>query len=388
MVTKITNGKVIVNNQILEKTNIYIKGGEIASVTEQNLPFDNEINAEGLYVSPGFIDMHVHGGGGFDFMDGGIEPILGAANLHLEHGTTSLLATTLACSTNCLVEFLGDLKKVIDQKIAPNIIGAHLEGPYFALSQSGAQNPDYIKAPKKDEYEMICNVGKGYIKRWSFAPELQGSAEFCKYLKENGIVPSVGHSDATYDDVKAVYEQGLRLITHFYSCVSTITRHKGFRKLGIIESTYLLDDMEVEIIADGCHLPKELIALILKLLGTDKVSLVTDAMRGAGMPDGESFLGRIDEATPCIIEDGVAKLTDKSGFAGSVATADRLIRTMLTVTTLPNAVKMMTENPAKILGLSNKGKIQNGYDADIVLFDENINIKTVIVGGEVYNKKQ
>ncbi|MBE7028340.1 MAG: N-acetylglucosamine-6-phosphate deacetylase [Ruminococcaceae bacterium] len=384
MITRIKNGLLVLPESIAENLYIYIENGKIINVTERELPFDKEIDAEGLYVSPGFIDMHVHGGGGYDFMDGGGEPIEKAALFHLKHGTTSILATSLACSTPVLIEFLRDLSAVMETKKAPNLMGAHLEGPYFSLSQSGAQNPDYIKEPDPREYIAIIETGKGNIKKWSFAPELSGVEDFCQCILKAKIVPSVGHSDAVYSQVKKIYDAGCQSFTHLYSGMSTITREKGFRRLGVIESAYLLEDVQAEIIADGKHLPPELLQLIVKQLGADHIALVTDAMRGAGMPDGESLLGRKDEAMPCLIEDGVAKLLDKSAFAGSVATADRLVRTMVKEAnvSLCDAVKMMTVNPAKLLNFREKGKLAENFDADILFFDENINIKKIFVKGE------
>jgi len=384
MITRIKNGLLVLPESIAENLYIYIENRKIINITDRELSFDKEIDAEGLYVSPGFIDMHAHGGGGYDFMDGGCEPIEKAALFHLKHGTTSILATSLACSTPVLIEFLRDLSAVMETKKAPNLMGAHLEGPYFSLSQSGAQNPDYIKEPNPREYIAIIKEGKGNIKKWSFAPELPGVEDFCQCILKAKIVPSVGHSDAVYSQVKKTYDAGCRSFTHLYSGMSTITREKGFRRLGVIESAYLLEDVQAEIIADGKHLPPELLQLIVKQLGADHIALVTDAMRGAGMPDGESLLGRKDEAMPCLIEDGVAKLLDKSAFAGSVATADRLVRTMVKEAnvSLCDAVKMMTVNPAKLLNFREKGKLAENFDADILFFDENINIKKIFVKGE------
>jgi len=384
MITRIKNGLLVLPESIAENLYIYIENRKIINITDRELSFDKEIDAEGLYVSPGFIDMHAHGGGGYDFMDGGCEPIEKAALFHLKHGTTSILATSLACSTPVLIEFLRDLSAVMETKKAPNLMGAHLEGPYFSLSQSGAQNPDYIKEPDPREYIAIIETGKGNIKKWSFAPELSGVEDFCQCILKAKIVPSVGHSDAVYSQVKKIYDAGCQSFTHLYSGMSTITREKGFRRLGVIESAYLLEDVQAEIIADGKHLPPELLQLIVKQLGADHIALVTDAMRGAGMPDGESLLGRKDEAMPCLIEDGVAKLLDKSAFAGSVATADRLVRTMVKEAnvSLCDAVKMMTVNPAKLLNFREKGKLAENFDADILFFDENINIKKIFVKGE------
>jgi len=383
MITGIVNGRVITENGIIN-CNVYFDG-TIVSVTDKALPCDLTYNANGNYVSPGFIDIHVHGGGGYDFMDGGTEAIVKAAQMHLEHGTTTIIPTTLACSTKTLLEFFADLRKVINEGLCKsNIPGAHLEGPYFSLAQCGAQNPDYIVKPASNEYNEIYNAGMDIILRWSFAPELDGGVEFCEFLKSKNIVSSVAHSDGVYEDVQKAYSNGCRLITHLYSGMSTITRHGGFRKLGVIESAYLFDDMAVELIADGCHLPPELLKLVVKHKGVDNICLVTDAMRGAGMPDGKTLLGRITEATECIIEDGVCKMPDRSGFAGSVATADRLIRTMVKKAGVSvfDAVKMMTSNPARVMHFTDCGSITEGNRADIVIFDNDINIKKVYVSGK------
>ena len=385
MITKISGGKIISGDGVTVGKSLYLRDKKILCLAGENLPFDKEIEANGDYVSAGFIDMHTHGGGGHDFMDGGSLPIVEAAKLHLAHGTTSILPTSIACSNQLLKEFIADARCVMAQKNASNIIGVHLEGPYFSMNQRGAQNPAYIKAPDSAEYEEIISCAGGIIKRWSFAPELGGSQKFCETLIKNNIVPAIAHSDAIYRDVKNIYDSGCKLVTHFYSGTSTITRHNGFRELGVIESAYLIDDMELEIIADGKHLPPELMRLICKLKGIGKISLVTDSMRAAGLGEGASLLGRVGESMPCIIEDGVAKLPDRSAFAGSIATADMLVRTMVQKAgaSIAESVQMMTKNPAKILGLADKGDISEGFDADIAIFDEDISIKKVILMGEL-----
>jgi N-acetylglucosamine-6-phosphate deacetylase len=381
MITKIINGRIIADNKIEQKS-LYIKDGLILDITEQDMPADEIIDAEGSYVSAGFIDIHCHGGGGYDFMDGE-DALIEAAKTHFKHGTTAIFPTTVACSPDALKIALADIKsamqKALKTKDIPHICGVHLEGPYFALSQAGAQNPKYITPPVTKDYIEITELFGDIIKRWSFAPELPGTAEFCEYLIKNNIIPAIAHSDAVYDDVAKIYDIGCKLVTHLYSATSTVTRKNAYRQLGVIESAYLIDDMAVEVIADGHHLPAGLLQLIYKIKGADNICLVTDAMRGAGMPEGDSFIGAKGEGLACIIEDGVAKLPDRSAFAGSVATADRLIKTMLNAgINIADAVKMLTETPARVMNISNKGSLKKGYDADIIIFDDNINIKKVI----------
>ena len=203
------------------------------------------------------------------------------------------------------------------------------------------------------------------------------------------ILPSIAHTDAIYEETIKAYQVGFRHITHLYSGMSTIIRRNAFRYAGVLEAAYMLDDMTVEIIADGVHLPKSLLQYVYKFKGPERIALITDSMRGAGMPDGPSILGSVKDGQPVIVEDGVAKLLDRTAFAGSVATADRLVRTMIQVAEVPltDAVRMMTETPARIIGIDHKkGAISVGMDADLVLFDDNINIcVTIVEGNIVYN---
>lgn len=384
MVTKIKNGRLILEDGIDSKKNLYIEDNRILDITEQELPFDCEIDANGGYVSPGFIDIHVHGGAGYEFVDGTFEALKNAANIHAEHGTTTIYPTISAFDYNKTVAALEAISKYKDcDEIMPNIYGAHLEGPYFSPKQSGAQDPSFIRTPDESEYNKLYNNYGDIIKRWSYAPELLGSDKFLSFLNEKNIIASAGHTDAEFEHMKAAYENGMKLITHLYSCTSTITRKSGFRILGVIETAYLYDDIDVETIADGCHLPPELLAMIYKIKGEEHMCLVTDAIRHGGMENIESETCE-NGNMPYIIEDGVAKLADRSAFAGSIATADVLVRTCVARAgiSLKSAVKMITEVPARIMGLETKGKLCAGFDADIVIFDDDINVKSVFVNGK------
>ncbi len=379
MITKIINGQVLVDGRFIS-TNLYLQEGKIADITNEDVPYDFLVDANGNYVTPGFVDMHCHGGGGADFSDGNVDSVLTAAKTHLLHGTTSIFPTVTSSS------FLETEQALISIEQAKSrlasIKDSHLEGPYFSLSQMGAQNGEQLKAPKKADYTKLINNYK--IVRWDYAPERDEEHEFLKCLTENGIIAAAGHTDATIQQMHSAMLNGCKLITHLYSCTSTIRREKGFRIPGVTEAAYLYDDICVEIIADGKHLPNELIQLAYKYKGNGKLALITDAIRAAGTDIKETFAGKLGTGVKCIIEDGVAKLPDRSAFAGSVATADVLIKTVLNAgIDLSEAVKMITEIPAKIMGLNNKGKIKSGYDADIVIFDSEINIKKVFLNGKI-----
>jgi N-acetylglucosamine-6-phosphate deacetylase len=325
-------------------------------------------------------------------MDGTEEAFLEIARTHARYGTTSLLPTTLTSEKEELLHTLDLYEQAHRHNTeGAQFLGMHLEGPYFAMSQRGAQDPRYIRHPDPAEYQAIIAHSPS-IRRWSAAPELPGAIAFGRYVTSRGILAAVAHTDAIYEEVVDAFENGYCLATHLYSGMSGVTRRNAFRYAGVIESAYLLDAMDVEIIADGIHLPAPLLKLVYKIKGPDRTALITDAMRGAGMPPGPSILGSKHNGLAVIIEDQVAKLPDRTSFAGSVATADRLIRTMrqLAGVPLPDAIKMMTSTPARIIGVADKkGSLVKGKDADLVIFDEQINIQATFVRGkEVYRKNK
>ena len=392
MKLKITNGTIITPYRYIRNGTILVENGKILAVQEGNLDFPDSIiiDAGGKYISPGFIDLHIHGGGGYDFMDGTEEAFLKIAEIHARYGTTAMVPTTLTSEKEDLLKTL-DIYEAANKnnRKGAQFLGMHLEGPYFAVSQRGAQDPRYIRNPDPAEYEEVLAYSNS-ITRWSAAPELPGAITFGKRLREKGILAAVAHTDAIYEEVLEAYENGYTLATHLYSAMSGVTRRNAFRFAGTIESAFLLD-MDVEIIADGVHLPAPLLKLIYKIKGADKTALITDAMRGAGMPEGESILGPLNTGLKVIIEDGVAKLPDRSSFAGSVSTADRLVRTMVQMAdvSLLDAVRMITATPARIMQVENrKGSLVAGKDADIVIFDENIIVEKTIAGGRlIYDSK-
>jgi N-acetylglucosamine-6-phosphate deacetylase len=385
---KIINAKIITPTRIIRNGTLLARNGKIIAIAEGNIDSAGEmvIDAGGKYLSPGFIDIHVHGGGGHDFMDNTVEAYLEIAKLHASHGTTAFMPTTLSCEQDALLKTLSLYEESEPlNKDGAQFLGMHIEGPYFAMEQRGAQDPRFIRLPDPKEYHEILNHSS-IVKRWSAAPELRGAVEFGRFLKSKGILPSIAHTNAIYEEVFEAYENGYTHITHFYSCMSGVIRRNAFRYAGVIESGYLLEDMTVEIIADGRHLPPALLKLVYKIKGPEKIALITDAMRAAGMPPGESILGDRRNGLKVIVEDNVAKLPDRSAFAGSVATTIQLVKNMITLADVPviDAVKMMTATPAKIMGADQtKGSIVAGKDADLVIFDDEINLDKTIIGGKI-----
>lgn len=385
----IFNGKVITPYGIIENGYVVIHDNIIMDIGKGNVAIPDDtlgIDAMGMFISPGFIDIHVHGGGGYDFMDGTVEAFLNIAETHVRYGTTAMNPTTLTSEMEDLFITLDFYKEAarLNTK-GSEFIGMHLEGPYFALNQRGAQDARYIRNPNPDEYKRILDYSDDIV-RWSAAPELPGAIEFGRYVRSKGKVLALAHTDAIYEEVLEAFNNGYSLATHFYSAMSGVTRRDAYRYAGVIEAGYLIDDMDVEIIADDVHLPPPLLKLVYKIKGPDRIALITDAMRAAGMPEGESVLGNIHTGLKVIVEDGVAKLPDLSAFAGSVATADRLVRTMLNEADVPlqDVIKMMSFTPARIMGINDKkGSLEKGKDADIVLFDEQINIAFTMIKGSV-----
>lgn len=390
--------RLVSSKGIIDKSFVEITGEKISRV---GIPSDitvyfsddykNIIDGKKMYLSSGFIDIHLHGGGGSDFMDASEEAFENVLKAHLAHGTTSLVPTTLTAEIDELKKVFKaektvkkSMKSLDKYNCLPEILGVHMEGPYIAQSMAGAQDPKYIRTPNDRSWKQIIKASGGELLIWTVAPELAGADELCRSLKDSGIKFSIGHSDARYSDIVRAVESGYTMATHLYSGMSTIVRENGYRILGAVESSLLFDEITVEVIADGKHLPPELLKLIYKTKGFEKMILVTDAMRGASMPDGEYLLGSLKKGQPVSVFDGIAHMPDGVSFAGSVATADKLVRVMVKEVGIPlnEAVAMITENPAKAVGVDDrKGFVKEGFDADLVLFDDNINIQQVYIKG-------
>ncbi|HEX4852259.1 MAG TPA: amidohydrolase family protein, partial [Puia sp.] len=265
---KIQRGKIISQSGIHEGT-ILIEGTKIIGVEKNDIDVSDAtvLDAQGQFVSPGFIDLHVHGGNGFDFMDNTEEAFRNISNIHARYGTTSLTPTTMSSSQQSLLGLL-DTYENFGQKKWPgtSFIGIHVEGPYFAMNQKGAHDGRYVRNPNKHEYEEIISRSSSIV-RWSAAPELPGALEFGNYLQSKKILPALAHTDAIYEEVLLAFHQGFTHATHLYSAMSGVVRKNGFRHAGAVESAFLIDEMTVEIIADGVHLPPPLLKLVYKIKG-------------------------------------------------------------------------------------------------------------------------
>ncbi len=365
-----------------EKTDRKMSAGEERDAAGKA---DKIVDLQGRFLSPGFIDIHVHGGGGGDFMDGKRDSWQQAMDAHLRHGTTALCPTTLTASMEEM-EKVFSLHRMFcrEQKpFRPRLLGVHMEGPCIAESMKGAQNAKYIRKPVEALTRWLLEKGEGALRIMTAAPELEGAGEMARQFRKAGVLLSVGHSDGRLEDVEQAVRDGYTMATHLYSSMSTIVRENGMRRPGVLEAALLMDGLDVEVIGDGMHLPASLLKLIVKTKGAEHVILVTDAMRAADLPPGHYKLGSLKEGQTVWSDGKVARMPDEISFAGSVATADRLIRVMHEEAGVPlwQAVNMMSRNPAKALGEREIGVLEPGKKADLVSFDEHVRICGVYRGG-------
>ena len=381
------NFKIINKGEILKHTTLSVTDGIIDGfVQEAEDSYDRVIDGNGeLFLSPGFIDIHTHGGGGYDFMDSVAEEYDLVAVNHAKYGCTALYPTTVSASEEELKASLDAFKKARELKKGAKLLGIHLEGPYISKNQKGAMDEKYIRLPNPDEYKELFALSDDIV-RMTVAPELEGSDELGLFMREHNVIPSIGHTDAVFTDIERAHENGgYSIMTHLYSCMPLTHRKNAWRIAGAVEAGIYIDTMYVELIADGCHLPPEILKMVYKFKAEDKIILVTDSMRAAGMGEGVFRFGSRANGYDIVVEDGVAKLMDRSAFAGSVATTDRLVRTMVNMAGVPieKAVRMITLNPAEAMGISDSfGMIEKGRAADLTLFDSDINIKATLVDGE------
>ena len=386
----IKNVRLVLQNGVTEPTDLRIEDGLIA---EYGKALDAEasrcaIDGGGGYLFPGFIDVHVHGGGGADFMDATPEAFAQAVKAHLSRGTTTLVPTALSATHEELVGFLRAYRAFKERSpYASCVSGVHLEGPYFSSATAkskGAQKADVIRPIDFSEVDALLALADGDIIRWDAAPELDGADTFAKMLTEKGITVAVAHSRATAEETEKGYAAGFSHVTHFYNACTAYEKRDQVVTAGTVEATYLNDSVTVELIADGCHAPRACMLLALKIKGEDKVIAITDAMRIAATDLQTGKLGGSERGTDVIVEDGVAKLPDRSSFAGSIATTDRALRVLCVDYGIPpvTAAKMLATNPARHIGREDIGSIAVGKKADLVLADENFRVCAVFKNGK------
>ena len=365
----------------IEKGSVLIENGKIKEINPSNVNDTEVIDAEGLYLSPGFIDVHIHGAGGCDTMDGTVESINTIAKTIVEHGTTSFTPTTMTVAAEDIRKSMKVIKKLKEEGTeGANVLGAHLEGPFISPKAIGAQNPNFLLAQSVENYNKIVGDYGDAVVSITMAPEVEGAKELIKYLSDNGVTVSMGHTKATYDEAIEGIKCGACHSTHLYNAMTPFTH----REPGVVGATFDTD-ITTETISDGIHISYPALRTAYKQKGTDKVLLVSDAMEACGMPDGQYSLGGQD----VIVKNGAARLLDGT-LAGSVLTLDKAVKNIYSNSNYPlnEVVRMATYNGAKHCHVEDhKGLIKEGYDADLILFNEDIEIQKVFVKGKkVYNK--
>lgn len=384
MRTLIKNAKIVTAESVLEKSCILYEDGIITYMGKEELFADEVIDAAGNYVVPGFIDIHCHGCLGLAFNGATEEDVKTIASYHLSRGTTTLLATTSTSDMDEITDALQKLEDHIKNEKKTPIVGIHMEGPWLSPAQCGAQATSYMLLPDSDKLREIKRKYPSVL-RIGAAPELVGGDKFGETACELGIVASVAHSDASFAEIEQSIQHGYTLMTHHYSGMKGTERKNAYRIAGAVEAGLYFDELFVEIIADGKHLPTELLRYIYKFKGADRIALITDAIRAAGLPNGSTTTGvSAKNNALVIVEDDVGKVADRSCFAGSTATADRLYRTMADAIgrDMVALSKMASLTPARIMGFTDRGELAVGKRADIVILDDALVLQKVILCGE------
>jgi N-acetylglucosamine-6-phosphate deacetylase len=373
----IINGRIITDEDILEGKVVNIEEGRIHSITSDIPDNSNIIDAKGNFVSPGFIDIHIHGAGGCDTMDGTFDSINTISKLIAKKGVTSFVPTTMTVGADEIKKAVKNIRFCIENPTdGANVLGTHLEGPFLSENAKGAHDKNYIKSPDIDFFLNLIGDDYSIIKTITVAPETDGAFDFIRFIAGHGIIASIGHSNGSYDDIIKSIGWGAVHSTHLYNAM------RGFshREPGVVGAIFD-SRITTEFIADGIHIHFAAIRTALAVKGYQNCALVTDAMKACCMEDGIYNLG----GQEVFVKDGAARLLDGT-LAGSTLTLDIAVRNIMKNTSLNimEAVSMATSVPARILRVNDKkGYIKPGYDADIIIFDPDINVRTTIVGGRV-----
>jgi N-acetylglucosamine-6-phosphate deacetylase len=350
-------------------------------------PEQEIVNISGKYITPGFIDIHIHGGAGSDFMDATREDFETICRFHSRGGTTALLATTATAPFEEIQSTLRIVREVQRRPVeGAQVLGAHIEGPYLSMARRGCHLKEYVRNPEKAEWEQLLEF-QHEIKHITLAPEIPGALELIRDWSLKGINISGGHTDSTYSQIMKAVDQGMIHATHMYCAMSTVSRpHPPHREGGCVETVLERDEISTELIADGRHLPAELLRLTVKAKGVDQVCLVTDAMRGAGMPDGFYTFGP-KHGQKTQVKNGEALMLDLSSFASSVVTMDVMVRNAVHLMGLTRreAIAMATINPARLLNIADrKGSLEAGKDADCVVLNQDFQVERTVIAGRTY----
>ncbi|MFN8446719.1 MAG: N-acetylglucosamine-6-phosphate deacetylase [Caldilineaceae bacterium] len=382
----LTNGRIVLPDKVLSGEALLIEDGKIAAIVDTSPENIAQIDVGGRLIAPGLVDIHIHGAEGYTFNEPTELAFARITQALVRRGITSLLATTLtdALDTLCSVfaftrQWMQKQEDAVPQ--GAQVLGLHVEGPYFNRAQAGAQDPAHICNPDDGSTEQLLAYAD-LMRIFTFAPELPGALALTRRIAELGIVPAAGHSAAREQDVKPAINLGLRHMIHLWSAQSTTIREGAWRKPGLLEVSLTDERLTGEIIADGKHLPPTLMKLAYRCLGADRLCAISDATSGAGLPEGSHF--RLAGLT-CEVHDGVGMLLDRTAFAGSTTLLNQMLPILIEQVgiPLPEAVRMASLTPARVIGVANrKGSLEIGKDADIAIFNDDFSPWRVFVRGE------
>ncbi|RAW18299.1 N-acetylglucosamine-6-phosphate deacetylase [Paenibacillus taichungensis] len=373
------NVQMALRNRIVPSANVWISEGKIMRVDTGDLPtLEGEyerIDGSGHLLVPGMIDVHIHGANGFDMMDGTEESIQEVSRQCALTGCTSFLATSVSSTMEDLLKMIRSVKRVIGQEVGAKIAGIHLEGPYLNPKRKGMQNEKYLRHPNIEEMKIIFQEAGSLIKMVTIAPELPGGMDLISFLKEQGVVIAIAHSDATYEEAKQAFASGASHVTHCFNGMRPIHH----RDPGLIVAAFEEKHVSLQAIVDNVHLHPAIIRLMHNLKGPEGMVLITDALQAMGMGDGNYLFG----GHHVTVSGGIARLEDDTLASSTVTMNEALRYTVETGIPLIDAVQMASTTPANILGFQQKGGISAGFDADLVLLDDEFQVLWTMVGGQI-----
>ncbi|MFD9488187.1 N-acetylglucosamine-6-phosphate deacetylase [Streptomyces sp. NPDC059991] len=370
--SKVLSGaRVVLPTGVVENGRVIVEGGKIAGSAPEAA---ERVDLTGHWVVPGFVDMHVHGGGGASFTNGTVDDVLKGVHTHRLHGTTTMVASTVTGEMDSLAQRAGLLSELVEQG---DLAGIHFEGPFISPCRKGAHSEDLLRHPDPAEVRKLMDAARGTAKMFTLATELPGGLDSVRLLAEHGVIAAIGHTDATYEQTVEAIDAGATVATHLYNAMPAL----GHRAPGPIAALLEDERITVELINDGTHLHPASLELAFHHKGADRVAFITDAMDAAGFGDGLYHLGPLEVE----VKEGVARLVEGGSIAGSTLTLDRAFRRSVTVDGLSveDTVRALSANPARLLGVYDKaGSLEPGKDADLVVLDERFALKGVMRRGE------
>jgi N-acetylglucosamine-6-phosphate deacetylase len=376
----IHNSRLVLADRIVDRGWLLTENGLITAIGQGYPPDEHErTDAKGACLAPGFIDLHVHGGKGSDFLDTTADAFQTASDFHLSGGTTSLCPTAATATYDGFASFL-DAWETAKSRTRARLLPVHLEGPHLAPSKAGAQDSKLMSAPGPSQTDWILSRARS-ISQMTIAPELPGALQLIGAVTRAGVTMSAGHTEASDEEMQAAVAVGLTKVTHLFNAMSTASKRGLFRQAGTLEFALSDENVFCELVADGFHVSPTLLKVAYRAKGAERIALVSDCLAGAGLPEGTQFkLGRL----PCKVGPGYCVLEDESALAGSLAQMIDLVRVMTRQCEVPlfEAVRMASLTPATILGIDDRfGSIESGKVADLVLFDDQFAVQCVWVGG-------